>query len=166
MPRSFPGLRVWPIVALLAWPAALEARQTALRVDLTAAWVGFADDGIVSEALVGGAARWRLTRRISLGPEAVFIQGDNHSHFVLTGNLTFDFTPAGVVQPFVVVGAGLFQTRESFTGENFTSSEGAFTVGGGVRGRITDRVSAGVDARVGWEPHLRIGGTVGIRLGR
>jgi hypothetical protein len=93
----------------------------------------------------------------------VYLQGDNHSHFVPTGNLTFDFAPARSVQPFIVVGGGMFQTRESFFGIDVTSSEGAFTAGGGVRGRVTDRVSVGLDARLGWEPHIRIGAVVSIR---
>ena len=60
----------------------------------------------------------------------------------------------------------MFQTRETFFGDTFTSTEGAFTAGGGLRTRVGDRVSIGVDARVGWELHLRVGGFVGIALGR
>ena len=29
-----------------------------------------------------------------------------------------------------------------------------------------DRVTVGLDARLGWETHLRINGVVGVRLGR
>jgi hypothetical protein len=64
------------------------------------------------------------------------------------------------------VGGGLFQTHESFFDDAVTSSEGAFTAGGGVRARVGDRISVGVDARVGWETHIRVGGMVAIRLGR
>lgn len=46
------------------------------------------------------------------------------------------------------------------------SSEGAFTVGGGVRAPLTASVTLGIDARLGWEPHLRITGLVWVRLGR
>jgi hypothetical protein len=153
------------LCALLAMPVAAEARRQ-YALDLSAAWVGFADDGVVSETLVGGAARWHLSPRVSIGPELVYIQGENHSHFVVTGNLTFDFNPDGPVEPFFVVGGGMFQTHETFFDDAFTSREGAFTVGGGVRVRATDRVSVGLDARIGWEPHIRIGGLVSIRLGR
>jgi hypothetical protein len=48
----------------------------------------------------------------------------------------------------------------------FTSTEGSFTAGGGVRGLVADRVIVGVDARVGWELHLRIAGVIGWRFGR
>lgn len=140
-------------------------------LDLAAGWVGFGDDGIVSETMVGGAGRLYLSPRIAVGPELLYIGGDNHSHLVLTGNLTFDFIapPAGRparVTPFLVVGGGMFQTRESFFGEDQTHTEGAFTAGGGVRAAVSNRVTVGLDARIGWEAHLRVNGVVGIRLGR
>ena len=155
--------------ALTAETAAQE--RPAPAVELTAAWVGFADDGIVSEGLVGASARWYLLPRIGVGPELDYVDGQNHSHFILTGNVTFDLmspktSGARHVIPFVVVGGGLFQTRESFVTGTFTSSEGAFTVGGGVRTLVSNRVSLGVDARLGWELHLRISGVVGVQLGR
>jgi hypothetical protein len=50
------------------------------------------------------------------------------------------------------------QSCESFFAETFTSSEGAFTAGGGVRALVGDRVTIGVDMRVGWELHLRLNG--------
>jgi hypothetical protein len=140
-------------------------------LDFSAGWVGFADDGIVSEGLVGAASRIYLSPRFAVGPELLYISGENHTHLVLTGNLTFDFIapksgrpPA--ITPFLVAGGGMYQTRESFANEDLTHTEGAFTVGGGVRAAAGDRVTVGVDARMGWEPHIRINGVVGVRLGR
>ena len=158
------------LAAPMATPAAAQDRPGP-SVEFAAGWVGFADDGIVNETLVGGAARWHLSPRISIGPESIFIGGDNHSHLVVTGNVTFNLiAPASgrpaQVTPFLVVGGGLFQTRESFFTGTFTSSEGAFTAGGGVRAPVGDRVTVGVDARIGWELHLRVGGLIGLRLGR
>lgn len=160
--------RLWPwLVCLLAGasPAAAQDRPDP-AIDVHAAWFGFADDGVVSEAGFGGALRWYLHRRIAIGPEALYIQGDNHHHFVLTGNLTVDLLPGRVIEPFIVVGGGMFQTHESFFDAAVTSSEGAFTAGGGVRARVNDRIRVGIDARVGWETHIRVGGVVAIRLGR
>jgi hypothetical protein len=139
--------------------------------ELAAGWVGFADDGVVSESLVGGAARWYLLPRISVGPEIAYIHGDNHSHLVVTGNVTVDIVGPINGQlprftPFLVVGGGLFRTRESFFTGVFTSSEGAFSAGGGVRALVGDRVTVGIDARFGWELHLRLNGLIGLRLGR
>jgi hypothetical protein len=110
--------------------------------------------------------------RVSLGPEIAYIRGDNHNHLMLTGNVAFDLvTPVNgdppLVTPFVVVGVGLFQARESFLDtETFTSSEGAFTAGGGVRRLVGERMMLGVEARVGWELHVRVNAVVGVHLGR
>jgi hypothetical protein len=160
------------ILTLLALPlAGVAAGQTrpGPALELAAGWVGFADDGVVSESLVGGAARFHLSPRISVGPEIAYIGGEHHSHLMLTGNLTFDvLAPANGqlrrVTPFLVAGAGLFQTRESFVIGPFTANEGAFTAGGGVRALAGDRVSLGIDARVGWELHVRVGALLSVQF--
>lgn len=154
----------------LAGPAAAQERPLP-ALEFAAGWVGFADDGIVDEGLVGGAARFYLLPRISVGPEIAYIQGGNHSHLMVIGNVTCDLLRpvkglARRVNPFVVVGGGLFQTRQRFFNESFRSSEGAFTAGGGVRAVVGDRVTVGADARIGWELHIRLSGTVGVRLGQ
>jgi hypothetical protein len=158
------------LAPFLALAASAQDRPSP-SIDLSAGWVGFADDGIVSEGMFGGAGRFYLSPRIAIGPELIYIGGDNHSHLVLTGNLTFDVIApaagrAAPVAPFFVVGGGMFQTRESFFGEDYTHTEGAFTAGGGVRAAVGQRVTVGIDARIGWEAHLRINGVVGVRLGR
>ena len=159
---------------LLAAPMAhLAAAQDrpGPAVEFAAGWVGFADDGIVSEGLVGGAARWYLLPRFSVGPELVSMHGPNHSHLVVTGNVRWDvLAPANgrphPVTPFLVAGGGVFQTREHFVNGAYTSSEGAFTAGGGVRAFVGDRVTVRLEMRLGWEPHVRINGLVGLQLGR
>jgi len=157
-------------MAALVSPA-LAQNRPGPAVEFTAGWVGFADDGIVSESLVGGTARLYLLPRISVGPEIAYIRGSNHSHLIFTGNLTCDLLSptngrARPVSPFVVVGGGLFQTREQFPSGPYTSSEGAFTAGGGVRALVANRVTAGVDVRIGWELHVRVNGFMGLQFGR
>jgi hypothetical protein len=148
---------------------ALAQQHPSASIDVAAGWVGFADDGIVSETMFGGGVRWYVSPRVSVGPEVIYIAGDNHSHYVVTGNVTFDLLAPNsggprVVTPFVVAGGGLFQTSESFASETFRSSEGAFTAGGGVRIAAGDHVTFGIDARIGWETHLRVNALVGIRF--
>jgi hypothetical protein len=140
-------------------------------IEIGAGWMGFADDGIVSETSIEGTARWYVSPRISVGPEVVYVNGSNHSHLIVTGNITYDLlSPTNGrprrATPFLAAGGGLFQTRETFSDGDFTSSEGAFTAGGGVRAVLSDGVTIGVDTRVGWELHLRVNGFVGLRLGR
>jgi len=164
------------LFALVALAAPMSAMADAQNrpgpsVDLAAGWVGFADDGIVSEGLVGSVARWYVVPRFSVGPEIVFIHGTTHTHLVVTGNLTWDVlgpTNRGPhrVTPFLVAGGGVFQTRERLLNRTYTSNEGAFTAGGGVRTIVADRVTLGFEMRAGWEPHIRINGVVGLQLGR
>jgi Outer membrane protein beta-barrel domain len=166
---GIPAIVLGAALALL--PASAEAQQTRAVAEFSAGWIGFPDDGlVVSETPIGGTVRWHLTPRVSVGPEIVWISGSNHSHLALTGNVTFDLLgptngrPAPVT-PFIVVGGGMFQTTESFlNGGDFTSTEGAFTAGGGVRANPGDRITVGVEARLGWETHIRINGFVGIRF--
>ena len=162
------------LLVLLAGPVAGDAtaqERPAPIAELALGWVGFPDEGIVSETLVGGAGRWYVSPRIGIGPEVIYLHGDNHSHFVLTGNLTWDLVNpsngrARQVVPFLVLGGGLFQTRETFFNGPFTSNEGAFTAGGGIRAAVGEAMTAGVDVRVGWETHIRVNGFIGFRLGR
>ena len=158
-------------VATAVQPALAQERPAPVA-ELSVGWAGFPDDGAtVSEAVLGGKARWYVRPRVSLGPEIVYIDGRNHSHVMLTGNVVWDvLAPLNgrprPVTPFLTIGGGLFQTRGTFFGDAVTSREGAFTAGGGVRAAIGERLTAGAEARVGWETHLRLSGFIGVRLGR
>ena len=141
-------------------------------VELAAGALLFFDNAVVAEGFVGGSGRVYVTPRVSVGPEISYVSGDHHSHFILTGNVSFDLVqPAGgqqrLITPFVTLGAGLFRTSEAFPDiETFTSTEGAFTAGGGVRTLIGRRVFVGAEARVGWELHIRLNALIGIQFGR
>ena len=158
------------LALLFAHTAAAEERPRP-ALELAAGALFFADDGVVKEGFVGGSARLYVLPRISVGPEIAFIQGERHHHVMLTGNVTFDvldrLSGPRSVMPYAVVGAGLFQTKQQFpNNDTFTSSEGAFTAGGGIRARVGKSVTVGAEARVGWELHLRVNGTIGIQLGK
>ena len=163
-------VRAWIVVLVLTGTAAAQDKP-ATTIEVGAGWMGFPDDGLVSEMLVGGASRWYLLQRVSVGPEIVYVSGESHSHLTVTGNLTVDLRSQvpgrrDRLVPFVVVGGGLFSTREAFPAGDFTSYEGAFTAGGGIRASASDRLSVGLDVRVGWETHLRINGFVGLQIGQ
>jgi hypothetical protein len=170
MPRAIMRAACALVSVLLVVPPTYAQDRPPPVVDVEAGGIGFADDGVVFETLVGGVARWYLLPTVSVGPELVYIGGNNHSHLVVTGNVIWDVLAAAgqrprALTPFVVAGAGLFQTRETFVSGPFRSTEGAFTLGGGVRAAVADRMTLGVDARLGWEPHFRITGFVGFALG-
>jgi opacity protein-like surface antigen len=159
-------------VALAALALPVEARaqgRPAPAVEFAAGWAGFADEGVVHHSAWGGAARFNLTPRIGIGPELVYMVGPGSDRdLFLTGNLTFDVlapSPSRAVSPFVVVGGGLFRHSDRFVNETYSSTEGAFTAGGGLRIRLGDRAYIAPEARVGWETHIRLTVAVGVRLG-
>jgi hypothetical protein len=156
----------------LARRAAAQERPAPPIGEFSAGSLMFADNAVVTEGFAGGTVRFHVLPRVSIGPEIAFIQGVNHSHLMLTGNVTFDLVrPVNgrprPITPFAVVGGGLFHTRESFPyNEIVASTEGGFTAGGGVRALVRDHVIIGAEARIGWELHLRLNGIVGVRFGR
>jgi hypothetical protein len=163
----------WLAIALLmASPARLAAQPAlntpAAAIDIVGGYAGFIDEALVDHAVVSTTVRYHLTRRISLGPELVYMVGPgNDRDLFLTGNLIFDFIGAAAprppaVRPYVVVGGGLMRHSNRFSERTVSAVEGAWTAGGGVRIRLTDRVYALGEFRLGWEPHVRTTGGVSV----
>jgi periplasmic divalent cation tolerance protein len=134
-------------------------------------WAGFADDALIHHTVIGGALRQQLGGRVSVGPEIVFMQGPGSDRdLFLTGLVAFDFVaPAqaqpGRVLPYLAAGAGVFRHSDRFGATTSSSWEGTFTAGGGLRVALPRRLYAGVDARLGWELHLRLAATIGHTFG-
>jgi hypothetical protein len=117
--RAKETIFVFALLAGLMADLATAQDRPRPAAEFATGWVGFADDGIVSESLVGGAARWYLLPRVSVGPEFAYIHGAHHSHLVVTGNVTWDvLAPTNRrphrVTPYLVAGGGVFQTHEQF----------------------------------------------------
>ena len=106
-------------------PRALPVRQDRPRpaLEFSTGWAGFVDDATIHHAVFGGAARFYLTPRISVGPEFVYMVGpDNDRDLILTGNLTFDLIKPidnrpRRFTPYVLAGGGYFQHRNRFSTE-------------------------------------------------
>lgn len=143
-------------------------RRPAAAVEFTAGYAGFADDATIDHVVVGGAFRYHVLPRISVGPELQYMVGPGDDRdLILTGNITFDILPPDrPVTPFFVVGGGLFRHSDRFGSASFSSTEGAFTAGAGVRAWLSDRIYVAGDFRFGWELHYRVAGTVGVALSR
>ena len=167
-------MRLVSLLALAFLPIAGNAfaQSTDIRpapaVEFLLGYAGFVDDATIDHAIVGAAGRMYLTPRVAVGPEFVYMRGPNSDRdLYLTGNLTFDVLPPRNgrprrVTPFLVAGGGFFQHNDRIGPFDFTSYEGAFTAGGGVRGWITERVYVLADVRLGWELHARVNTGVGI----
>lgn len=136
--------------------------------ELVVGHAGFVDDALIHHAVIGGSIRQYVLPRVSIGPELVYMRGPRDDRDVmLTGNVTFDLlspAPRRPVMPFVVAGAGLFRHSDRIGQRPFSSSEGAFTAGAGVRAAVSHRMYVGAEWRVGWELHSRITAIVGVRV--
>jgi hypothetical protein len=131
-------------------------------------YAGFTDESTISHTVFGGAAKWYLLPRVAVGPEIVYMIGPRDDRdLVVTGNVTFDFRPEPrVVTPFFVAGGGLFRHSDRFGGRTFSSTEGSFTGGGGVRVPLGGRLYLAPELRIGWEIHYRVDVALGWRQGR
>jgi hypothetical protein len=143
-------------------PAAVGAGTAA--AEISGNYTSFFDDGAIDHAGLSGALRVHLTPRISVGPELAYLVGPGRDRDVLLlGNVAFDFRRPmaglpGRVEPYVVVGAGLL----AHTTGSWSGVSEAVVWGGGARVWVSRRVYVGSDVRLGWHPHLRVSGTVGI----
>jgi hypothetical protein len=159
------------MVAMLAATAGTAAAQTGrpVAVEGTVGWAGFVDDATIHHRVVGGGVRIPIgVDRLSVGPEIVYMRGPRTDRdvFVL-GSLWIDLRrerPGAQAVPYVVVGGGIMRHSDDFAFGTYTTSEGSFTAGGGIRVHATDRVYVGGDVRLGWELHLRATAHVGVRF--
>ena len=132
-------------------------------VEAVTGWAGFVDENWIDRTMIGGGGRVFVTRRVAIGPEFVFLRGSNDEHdWTLTVNATVDLvldapsSPRRFV-PYLAVGVGyLSQTTQVGTGP-FTSGEGTFSGGFGVRVSVSRRFFVAPGVRVGYEPELRFG---------
>lgn len=154
------------ILTVLASCAFAQDRRSAAAEGF-AGYAGFVDEEIIGHTVFGGAARWYLLPRLAVGPELVYMIGPGDDRdLVFTGNVTFDFLAAPhAVTPFLVAGGGIFRHSDKFGGRSFSSTEGSFTGGGGVRIPVGERLYVAPEFRIGWEPHYRFSVAVGWKLG-
>lgn len=135
-------------------------------------WAGFGDEGLIHHTVAGAGARVYISRRFSLGPEVQYMIGPGSDRdIILTGNVMFDVLGPTAdkprrTTPYLLAGGGLFNHSQRFFTGTSTSTEFGFTAGVGVRSWVSERVFVAVDGRLGWEPHVRLAGTIGVALGR
>ncbi|MEO7648893.1 MAG: outer membrane beta-barrel protein [Bryobacteraceae bacterium] len=140
------------LLFLLLAPAAL-AQRTEGR--FTLGTTSFYDDGTVNHLTAGGSLRLYLTRRWSIEPEFLYMYMRNtgfsrERDYLLWGNISFDFRDRDRrVVPSWFAAPGLVYHRTSFGQFTFSTTEGAFSTGAGVRIFLNDRWFVTPQVRVG-----------------
>jgi hypothetical protein len=147
----------------LALPAQtrVEARGT-----FGGAW--FLDEDPVDHYLVGGSARFYLTRRLSLEPEFLYLRKDRTDQdWIVQPNLAFDLRPPeSRVTPYVIGGVGLLRTRMLVGTGYFTSQEATVSGGFGAKIFLSRRWFFSPEVRVGHEPIFRVTASLGYLISR
>ena len=153
------------VFALLFSSASICHAQTEPRANIegTLGHAAFLDEDPIDHFVSGGAFRYRLSPRVSVGPEVIYMVGPGQDrNLFLTGNLWFHFTEPRAdrrATPYFVLGGGLMRHRSEFI--DFVAYEGAVTGGIGVRIALNERWYIAPEARLGWEPHTRLSANVG-----
>jgi hypothetical protein len=156
--------RVLAVLIPIALAGAASASAQTPTVDGVYGRAWFVDDAAIPHHTLAAAVQVPVTAKLSIGPEVSFLIGPGSDRdLIATGNVTYAFRPTGV-SPFVVAGGGLFRHSDRFGAATFTSTEGAFTTGGGVRVPIAPRWFVAPEARVGWELHTLVQVRCGARL--
>jgi hypothetical protein len=151
------------LIAALSTPAAAQTRGWA--ADASVGWAGFVDDATRHYWSFGGSVRKLMTPKLSIGPEIVVMSSSNDirdRHVFLTGNVQYELSPHRRVSPFVVGGGGILWGRDQVGTGPYWFTDPAFTAGGGIRTRLSDRARAAIEYRVGWELHHRVTGSLGL----
>jgi hypothetical protein len=152
---------------LIATPALARAQAGPVpALTFSGGWAGFADEGLINHGAFGVGAEWVPTAHLSIGPELLSMvgPGDDRDLFVLGVARVGIRSLASRVAPFVTLGGGMMVHSDRFGPETLRSTEGAFIVGGGARINASPRVFIAPEFTMGWEPHMRVSVTVGIRL--
>ncbi len=156
----------WSIVAVfLSSSTALHAQSERLPVEVkgTLGYSLFPDNAALHHFVGGGSARFYFTRRLAFEPEFLYMYRDaSDQDFHLVPNIAFDLRSRGSrVQPYVVGGVGLELHRELTGVGPYTSKSWTFGGGLGTKFFLNDRWFVAPEARLGWEPVLRITANVG-----
>jgi hypothetical protein len=125
----------------------------------------FLDDGSRPHFVTGGAARFRLFRGLGFEPELTYMYRSEHDRdILLIPNLIWEFRRHGRVVPYLIGGVGLLHHRETWGAYNRSGNYKIAQAGFGAKFFLGRRLFVAPEIRIGWEPHIRIAGTLGYVL--
>jgi hypothetical protein len=150
---------------LVLFSCSMALAQTAQRGQVEVRGItgysSFLDESSQHHFVAGGSTQVYLTRRLSVGPEVLFMY---HNEFdkdlTVSANVAWDFLGRSRVQPYVAGHVGTLWNYGGFPGLRFTTNSPEFGIGLGVKIALTRRLYLVPDFRMGTEPFVRA--TVGI----
>ena len=164
MKRFLPALvRAAPLLSLLSGSMALAqtAHRGQVEVRGITGYSSFLDESPQHHFVAGGATQVYLTRRLSVGPEVLFMhRNEFDKDLTVSANVAWDFLGRGRAQPYVAGHVGTLWNFGGFPGRRFRTSSPEFGIGVGVKIALTRRLYLVPDFRMGTEPFVRA--TVGI----
>jgi len=137
-----------------------------LEIQGIAGLAAFPDEGWINHAVVGAAITLPLSRRWAVEPEFLYLYSSEHDMDIhLIPNLLFQWKNRSRIVPYLKFGVGLERHRSAY--DQWVSWASSWTGGCGFGTRIflSDHWYVSPEFRLGWEPLLRVTGSVGYSFG-
>jgi hypothetical protein len=128
-------------------------------------WAGFADDGWLHHVTATAQVRLRLAGGLKFAPEFSYMyRAAADRDLVFVPNLIYEFRRGAKIAPYLIGGAGILRHYERHPYWSWVSNGKTFGFGFGTKIFISQRFYVAPEARFGWEPFLRIGGSIGYMI--
>jgi hypothetical protein len=151
------------LLGILVFALPAEAQKPRPEARLTAGWSGFIDEDLVDHGVIGGSFRYYLSRRVAVEPEVLYMIGPGTDRDItVIPNVSYDFRPGKPMRPYLLGGAGLLHQSQRFGRSTFTHNEWTGNFGVGVRITLASKLFVAPEFRIGWEPLLRFGASLGF----
>lgn len=154
----------------LMLPGVAAAQSAPWEKTLLEAHVGrgwFLDESAIGHDVVGIGASRTVSSRFWLKATLTHMRGPGLDRdWLLLGHVSFDIVedrPTRPVVPFVALGLGALRHTNTNYGRDIEGIGPTALLSIGVRVRLGDRWFIAPEAGVGFEPHTRLGVTVGVR---
>ena len=132
-----------------------------IEVKGTLGHASFVDDSLIPHFLVGGSVRFRLIGGLGFEPELTYMWSERCHDLVLMPNLVYEFRRGHRVVPYFIGGIGLLHHSTERWGIKWSGNARYISAGFGAKVFLSPRIFIAPEVRLGWEPSLRAGGTIG-----
>jgi len=127
----------------------------------------FLDEAPLHHFLGGGSVRIRIKGGLGLEPELSYLYRSEHDRdLLLIPNLVYEFRRRGRLIPYFIGGVGMIVHFEKWGPFEWSSKWRYATGGFGTKLFLTRRLFFAPEVRIGWEPSLRISGSLGYVIKR